>query len=273
MNCNIITVANPKSFEEVLNAFKYSLEELGHNVKIVDNTEKNYGHLNIVVKALRSYDHNVIPGIRILFQTEELWNRREKGIYDLSKGWKRVLELYPENLKLRNTENVVYFPIGYSRAFEINLPEQEEDLDVYFFGSMTKRRKSLKIMLENSGLKVRIVEGEFGEKRNINIMRSKIILNMKAHDLWSYGPLHCLLAQCSKKFMLCEHTGIGYGIYKPGKHFAEFKDPDDMIPSIKWWLDHEKERKNFANNAYDDIKNNMNFTNILKGAIGDLLRR
>ena len=272
MKCNIIVAVDRRPFEEVINAFKYSLEEMGHSVKIVDDSEKKYGQFNIVIKALRSYEHSVIPGTKILFQPEELWNRREKGIYDMSNGWKRVLELYPENLKLKNTENVIYFPIGYSPAFDINIPEQEEDIDVYFFGALTERRSRLRVMLESSGLKVRIIQGEYGKERDFNIMRSKIILNIKAHDLWSYGPIHCLSAQCNKKFMLCEHTGIGYGIYKPGKHFAEFNDPDDMIATIKWWLDHEKERKEFAIDAYNDIKKNIDFTRVLRGAIGDLLR-
>ena len=271
MKCNIIVAVDRRPFEEVINAFKYSLEELGHSVYIVDDSENKYGDLNIVIKAFRAYEHSRIHGIKILLQTEELWNRREKGIYDMGNGWKRVLEMYNENLALRNTENVVFFPIGYSKAFEFDIPKQEEDIDVYFYGALTERRRQLGVILESSGLKVRVIQNEFGEERNKNIMRSKIVINMKAHDLWSYGPIHCLSAQCNKKFMLCEHTGIGYGPYIPGKHFAEFKDPDDMIPTIKWWLDHSEEREKMAVDAYNDIKSNLNFTDILKKRIGDLL--
>ena len=60
--------------------------------------------------------------------------------------------------------------------------------------------------------------------------------------------------------MLIEKPSGGYGLFKPGKHFIEFQNFEDCKQKLLYWLDHEKERKAFSENAYNDIKKNCNFT-------------
>lgn|SRR5574343_88139 len=274
MNCKIILVASFEVFGELAEAMAYSLRERGHNVEIVDDSKiRGYGDLNIVIKALRSFDHHRIPGIRVLYQPEELWNRRERGIYDLSDGWKRVLELYPENVKIpRGTKNVVFCPIGYSPAFEFDLPKPDvQDIDLYFHGSMTDRRKDIASEIEKFGYNFVCSSNEFGEARNLKILRSKIILNIKAHDLWSYGPLHVIMAQCNKRLVMCEKTGIGYGPFVPGKHFIEWESIVDLKEKVRYYIDNEEIRLNFVESVYDDIKKNISFDSYFMNGLKGLL--
>ena len=256
MKFNVNIVANEHVFGELANAIVLSLNELGHDAKVSNDLTDN----NIIIKAFRQY--NTSNGKRnILFQTEELWNRREKGIYDLSSGYSKVWEMYEENTKIPiGTKNVLYCPIGYSEAFETKLPYPIEDIDAYFYGSLTDRRKECLSKLNKAIGETNI----FGIDRDQKILRSKIILNIKANDLWFCSPLHCLLAICKKKFMLCEKVDGGYGPYIPGLHFIEFTDVTDANEKIEYWLSHDKERKEFAVNAYEDLKKNVVFTEYIK---------
>jgi hypothetical protein len=208
------------------------------------------------------------------FFTEELWNRRERGVYDMCQGYDRALELYKANTKLKGTENVRWCPIGYSPAFELKSPvEIEEDIDILFFGSKTERRKNFEKDIKKH-LKGKVIifrDGLFGEERDKLILRSKIVTNVKAHDMWSYGPLHCLLSQCKKKMTFSEKANGGYGPFIPNKHFIEYNSVEDFVKKAKKYLENEEERKDFAKRAYKEIKKNCKFTKYLKNALEDYL--
>lgn len=261
MKIKIIIVANFDVFKELGEAVKLPLVNIGHDVDIVDdNNIGNFGDMNIVIKAFRPFNHGRMSGRKILLQTEELWNRRERGIYDLSEGWDRVLEMYPENVRIpRGTGNVVFCPITYSKAYEFNFNEDfEEEFDVLFYGSLTPRRKDILSELQKD-IKFYISDKCFGDERNKIIMKSKIITNVKAHDRWSYGPLHLLFAQANKKFVLCEKTDGGHEPLIPGKHFIEWRNVNDFKDKVKYYLKNEKERIEFAENVYNDLKANYDY--------------
>lgn len=269
----IITV-NGRVFGEHARAIEHSLKELGvcESARIQDNATVNfnkYYDLNFVMRAFRPFPSEKLKGIKIIFQVEELWNRRDRGHYDMGNGYDLALEMYDENVKIPSgTHNVIYCPVGYSPVWESNLPEVEEDIDVLFYGSIIDRRLIFKQRLEQAGFKTFFTDSHYGIERDKLIMRSKIVLNIKAHDLWSYGPMHTLPAQANKKFMLAEKANGGYGPFKPGIHFIEYDGVDNCIDMIRNWLAYDKERKNFAINAYNDMVKTCDFTPILKEALG-----
>lgn len=270
MHWKIYLISNPLVMIEMGNALKSSLEELGNTAEVITDESKIGGHAdgNIVIKAFRPFPINSITGLKILFQTEELWNRREKGVYDLSAGWHRVLEMYHENTIIpKGTENVVHCPVGYSTAFGDVDETIKEDIDVYFYGSITPRRATFYPILKEAGFHVVFDENVFGKERDDKIRRSKIVINLKAHDMWSYAPIHCLLAQAKGKFTLVEQYNSGDEPYTPGKHFDIFTNTDELVKKIEYWLSHEKERKEFALSALEDMRKNCLFTPILAEAL------
>lgn len=273
MHFKILMIAADTVFCELANAIAHSIRELGHQAEI-SKSDKDFGkNGTIVIKAFRRFEHSEVPRHRILFQPEELWNRRDRGFYDLSNGWTRVLEMFKENTEIKKgTENVFYCPIGWSPAFETDLPEVEEDIDVYFYGSMLPRReKFFKELREKTNLNIRAEYGDFGIERDKLIMRSKVILNIKANEKWFYTSLRCLLAQCKKKIMLCEKADGGYGPYIPGKHFFEFNNMEEAIEKISYLVNNPKTRENFANDVYNDLKKNYNFTKFLASGLKGII--
>lgn len=275
MKCRIILVAN---IPEAADMLKYSLEELGVPTVIQDDAALvgNDFDFNITIKALRRCNpEQGLNGLKILFQTEELWNRREKAFYDLSNGYYRVLEMYDENVKIPvGTKNVKYCPVGYTPTYSMGLPEPEErDIDVLFWGGITARRERVGADLNErfKDKKIYFGSGLYGKEREELIMRSKIVLNIKAHDLWSFGPIHVLPAIANKRFVLAEKANGGYGPFKPGRHFKEYKTFDNLFSQIEWWLEHEEEREQFASEALELVKTECYFTPILKEAMKGII--
>lgn len=268
-------VANLMEVGEML---KYALEQIGvEHVVIQDDSKVNYGDrsfdLNIVIKALRKVypERRLDAGMKVLFQTEELWNRREWGRYDLSAGFHEVLEMYDENVKIKQgTAHVIYCPVGYTPTYSMGLPEPEKkDLDILFWGSMTPRRTKICERLEKefSDKNTIFGSGIVGRERENLIMKSKIILNIKANDRWSFGPIHILPAIANNRFVLAERADGGYGPFKPGRHFKEYDGVDDLIKKIRIWLERDEEREAFAKEALELVKKECDFIPILKAAL------
>ena len=231
--------------------------------------DKDY---NIVIRALKDVFPEGLANPKILFQTEELWNRRERGLYDVGGRYQRVLEMFKDNVKIpKGTHNVVYCPVGYTPTYSMGFPEPaEQDIDVFFYGSMTDRRKEIGAKLVTALPQRKIVFSTdcWAEQREDLIMRSKIILNVKARDMWGFTPIHNLPAIANKRLCLIEKPyDDDYGIFKKGKHFKEYNGIGQMIQQIEYWIQRDKEREEFAVNALEDVKENCQFTPILQKAM------
>ena len=273
-NCTIIVIAGWNIFVELANALKCSLEELKIKTKIIDSEKEiPITDMYIVIRAFRNFNTDRLPAesIKILYQTEQLWNRRDKGNYDMGGGYTRVLELFKENTKIeRGTENVVYCPLGYSPVFDTNLPEvQNKENDILFWG-VSERRKEVLNKIKAKGHNIKSIM-MFGKERDREIMKSKIILSIKGRDQYGYTPHRSLLSQCKKKFLLCEKGDCDSHPYEADKHFVEYDGLKDLNDKLNYWLTHDKERKEFAENAYNDIKENHNFTEYLKKSLEGLI--
>ncbi len=278
-SAQIVIVAGYDVFIELAEMLKYSLLELGlDKVDIYDSADVKpiLYHISIIIRAFRKYTSWALPGYKILFQTEECWNDRKRGVYryELLEGVHRILEMYDENCKLGNTQKVHYCPVGYSPVWEHNLPKVDEDIDILFHGSITPRRKKFLDELSKK-YNVMATSDTFGDKRAELINRSKIVLNIKANDKWSFGPLHCLPAMANKKFMLAEKANGGYGPFKPQFHFKEYNGlhgKKGLLDAVKYWINAGREaRDEFAEHAHKWMKVECDFTKIVKNAMGDLL--
>jgi hypothetical protein len=275
----IIIVASYDIFIEFANSMKYSLEKIGvKNVKVVDSKDLKFDYydLNFVIKAFRPFPVEKLQGFKILFQTEECWNNRAAGTYrwELQVGYDRVLEMYDENCKLKDTQKVVYCPVGYSPVWERKMAKvEEEDIDILFHGSLTPRRMKFYVALKEAGYKnIIFTNKHYGKIRDEFIKRAKVTINIKAHDKWSYGPMHCLPAQANKKFLMAEKADGGYGPFVPNKHFIEYDGIEDFKEKINFWLDcGREERDKFALNAYNDMIKTCDFTEILKKSLEGIL--
>jgi hypothetical protein len=278
MDCRVIMIVNMGYFQEYANGIKMSLEELGHTASVTEYLD-DIGDLNIVTKAFRPFDITQSAKKWVNYQSEELHNRREKGHYDLSNGWPWVLEMFKENTSgMTGLDKVRYCPYGYSPAFETDLPQVDEDIDLLFFGHHSPDRKAWFRQIQDSPIlnkrSIVVIDDEnpvFGRERDELIMRSKIVLNFKVQGFWFYAPLRGLITQCKKKLYMIEKPDGGYDPYIPDVHFKEFTTFDNFVEQVEYWLDHDKERNEFAVNAYEDIKEKYRWSQFIERGLREYL--
>lgn len=271
MRFNIYIMGGCGTFIEPALALQYSLEELGHDVigiqRHPDILNKCEGTIVITGKymlpLIDGRRHGLYPqSFNICFFMEQ-WRNTEK--YSLRGYYNRVLDIFEENT-LNYPNKSRYCPLGWSPIFEDQLEEyckirEPDEIDFLFFGSPTKRR--LRIVKNWPGMF--FPQQCFGRARDRLIKKARLNIMLRAYDKWNFPPLHYLIIASKKKLVMMD----GYSnstCFKEGKHFLTFKDRSDCLP----WLEDEEARRQFAEEAYEDLKRNHNFTDYLREAIGDL---
>ena len=273
MRFNIYIAGGYKTFVETAHALQYSLEELGHDVigiqRFPEHLNKCEGTIVItgrdILPLLNNRRHGLYPkSFNVCFFMEQ-W--RNISRYDIREHYTRILDIFKENTVYYPNKSI-HCPLGWSPVFEdvqfetyCHNTEPPEETDFLLIGSPTKRRR--KIVGHWPGMYY--LQNCFGRVRDIWINRAKINIMLKAYDKWNFPPLHYLTIASKKKLVMMD----GYDndtIFKENKHFLIFKDRRDCLP----WLEDEEARRQFAEEAYEDLKRNHNFTDYLREAIGDL---
>jgi len=70
---------------------------------------------------------------------------------------------------------------------------------------------------------------------------------------------------------MCHDPNGGRDPFINGKHFLEFSNVDHFAELANEWLDNNKRRKEFAVNAYEDIKKNHSFTDHLRTGLRGII--
>lgn len=159
--------------------------------------------------------YNFIPDpkkINICMQTEHLPKKRfDHFVYSI-KDWDLVLDLFRDNI----TENInhVYFPMGYSKYFDIDIVDNErENMCVYdslfFFGEMSPHRDKIS---KEYGVKTKIV---FGKDRDKMIMQHKAGININRCPLlkFYFPAFRALLYFCKGRSFFQEDCAGDYGLF------------------------------------------------------------
>ena len=271
---------NPKWATLYLKSIEYVLVEMGITDKmdievafdapIYGNEEYDLSFFVSGRKTISVKDWS--DKCKIFCQLEQLMNCRADGGYHVANGFDFILEIFRENMKLRGTQKVWYCPIGYTPTWErpkFRRPKPSrtrKDIDVLFWGNTSIREKSLDFLKDN-GINVEYSSNLYGDELYECISHSKIIIWLKHTNCIDYAQLHCLPAQ--GEFVLVEKSG-DYGLFVPGLDFEIFEDRDDLLKKINYYLEHEKEREEFAKNAYKHLIT-IPYSKSLQGVICNFL--
>jgi len=259
MKFNICASGLSGYFQEYANAVKLSLEEIGHTVDDV-SVGKNptpYKPNEVVIVIMgKGFKHKFPKDtINILLFTEQ-WMNIEK--YEkFCVGYDHIFDNFKSVQERRNT---IFCPIGWSPAFETDIPHK--NIHNYFlFGSGNPpHRKKWIAKYKNEILY--FYHGCFGRERDKNIVESKINLMISGAKNWIFPTLHFILVVSKGKFLACD-PHVDYYPYVPGKHVFVF----DEFKECKKWLKDNEARKDFERKAYEDIKKNHSFTYYLGRAL------
>ncbi|MDL2290718.1 hypothetical protein LJC09_01255, partial [Desulfovibrio sp. OttesenSCG-928-F20] len=177
-------VDSTNGFDDVMLPMRYALARLGYDVEMAVN-HINPTSVNILFGSCRTgrFDDRGLPANSIIFNLEQLatspWNTP-----------RYLAQLKRFTVWDYSHRNVRYFrkSLGMTDVFEVRLgyvPEMTRlardfprDIDVLFYGTMNERRQQILDQLHKAKLRVCLLAGEYGLRRDLAIARSKLVVNI-----------------------------------------------------------------------------------------------
>jgi glycosyltransferase involved in cell wall biosynthesis len=143
--------------------------------------------------VLRYYNEERLPSSFIYYNTEQLTSEtngiKVRFIIKFIKAYniKEIWDYSKINVELLKKHSIEakYVPLQTPKWYSDKLQEFRNNqirYDVGFCGCITPRREIILNKLSEKGIKVHEIEGIFGEKRDKEIAKCKILLNIHAQD-------------------------------------------------------------------------------------------
>jgi hypothetical protein len=287
MRSFIVWVVSPQNyphsavFHDTAESIAQALFELGHDSKVVKSpepTEQFIGHEVIVLGAnvlpLDAEGNSPLPQDCIVFNLEQVspgseWMtqnyitilRQARAVWDYSE--QNILAL--KNLGI----SAKYCGIGYNSTMEKvqQLPLNEKDIEVLFYGSMNARRQKIIDDLLFAGVKVKTTFGVYGKNLDKLIARSKIVLNMHFYDSKVFEIIRCAYAMANKCAIVSE-DGPDKELQQPYLEGILFAPYDQLVASCIMMLRNESERTRIATNGHVIFKSRKQ-SEFLKALVGE----
>jgi hypothetical protein len=210
------------------------------------------------------------------FSALRLRANKYKYLGDYHYGWKhgwidlladisQVFTKFHHKLGVR----ACYIPWGTPPEWYADL-RLDQDIDVLWFGKRRTRRRSQLLdavtdALRHRGLKLYIADGIerpyiFNEKRTAIINRSRITLNLL--PTW-YDPaiLFRFHMAAGNRSLVVSETSLAHNPEViPGVHYAS-APVEALVETILYYLEHENERQQIADNAYRLVTERLTLRN------------
>lgn len=108
-----------------------------------------------------------------------------------------------------------------------------------------------------------INRGMAGSKKEASYIfrSSKINLNITLRAIRSGVPLRAFEIMGSGGFLLSNYQEDFLDCFDPGVDFVYYDSYDDLMEKVEYYLSHEKERQEIAQNGYEKVKNYHTYSN------------
>ena len=160
-----------------------------------------------------------------------------------------------------------YYGFRPDMGKDLNL---ERDIPVLWLGKMgTDRRKDvlqhIRASLRDRGVEILVVDGVenpyvFGEERTVLLNRTKITLNL-LRQKWDNHSLRYYLASSNRVMVVSEPT-FQHIPFVTGEHVVEIPF-EQMADTICYFLSHDEERQQIANQAHQLVTTELTFEHAL----------
>jgi hypothetical protein len=163
---------------------------------------------------------------------------------NILKTW-YIAEYHKKNTTLEKNYSLI--PIKPTKAVRYDVPRDNKDIDILFYGSMNDRRRSVLDKIREKGLKVEVV-GKFGKNLAPYIVRSHIVLNIHYYETALFPIIRFLQPIEQRIPIICENSKMSphNDWSKSGIKFVSY----DAIPDecVKLFAD-KKEQFRMAMNT------------------------
>lgn len=198
-------------FQEIAYELKSFFQEKQIAVRLTSEIEiDNYLDLYIIL-GMNDFSSPIVPNNYIVYQLEQTTGNDESKWFNSTylnylknalAVWDYSLINY-QNLRKLEIKNVDYVPLQYMRTVDkINhKPNNEKDIDIFFYGSFNERRLKILESLKQKGMKVIFKNNIWKAEREDLISRSKILLNIHYFE-------HSILETVRLSYLLSNNCNI-----------------------------------------------------------------
>lgn len=210
-------------FTEVAETLTEGFRALGYAAEFHVNSFR-FGAPVIILAAhlVRPQDTLYFPAGSIIYNLEQI----RPGAWAANPGYLDLLRRHTvwdcnaENARAitaatANTD-VHHVRIGFVPGQTRIHPVPAQDIDVLFYGSVTPRRAAVLQALSAAGVRVHAAFRVYGAERDALIARSRVVLNMHAHEGWGFEIVRVSYLLANGKAVVCEAT-----------------TPDDVEPDLR----------------------------------------
>jgi hypothetical protein len=255
-----VAVASPPNFQhsnafrEIAEGLHYALLALGHDSVITNRLDLDERR-TIVLGA----NHLVHYGLKapkkpIFYNLEQLG---DDSPWMALPAFVDLLRRYPtwdyseaniEYLAALGLPRPTYVPIGYVPELTRIAPAAE-DIDVLFYGMLSKRRYAVLRDLHDKGLRVKWLSGILGASRDAWIARSKVVLNIHYWDakIFEIARVSYLLA--NRRAVVSER-GADPALENELACGVAFADYDELVDRCVELVGDERARRELAERGY-----------------------
>lgn len=251
----IVIVSYNRVFVEIVSALVETLKSRGFKVIVIpyllkENENERYIYFDL------AHMIGKLPKKYIVYQYEQTktssWFtgrymeqlRNAEMVWDYSKS-------NIEWLKEQNIKNLVYVPFGYSPCLDYYRCDDEQPIDILFYGSLNDRRKDILTRLKKKGLRVSVHENNlFGLERDKLICKSKIILNLHYYTPGILQVSRLVPLISNEIFVVSEPCQRNFETNQEYTDYVIFSDFDTIVETCCHWVKNGLERRSFVQKAY-----------------------
>lgn len=190
---------------------------------------------------------------------------------------------YIKHFNSMNIYNVSVVPLGCDVSFFDSVQPDEQfrtkyGVDVCFVGLFDKYREKFLNALTNFNLgiwswniydyKTSLIKYNRGVVYGENLVKvlksAKIALNIHREFEKSGGNYRLFEISASGTFQIVDHKNNIKNYFDIGKEIETFKDKDDLIEKVKYYLEHPDEREKIAKAGYERVKRDHSLVDRIK---------
>ncbi|MEW2914521.1 glycosyltransferase family 1 protein [Leisingera sp. JC11] len=177
------------AFYEIADLLLYALRELGHEAALKKNgIDPAARNILIGVHLLNPSMAAQLPPDTIILNTEQLGGTPGSWNQNILQWFSHDFTLWDYSdanvayLKEFGVKRVEKFQFGFQKELCRIPRQQQQDVDVLFYGCINPRRQAVLADLETRGLRVKALYGVYGPERDAWISRSRVVLNLHFYE-------------------------------------------------------------------------------------------
>ena len=234
------------------------------------------------VGQLYSEEHTFLD--RVTDAGDEYLNGYLRGIIEAQKkvaGYNFIEELLDEPILKRMYDAYPYEPDrksvetpGYTYAnYFVNRKITSEERYALISRIGREIPDKLKLFTWNKDTKIPGIKNmgiaEYYNEMPIVFNKSRINLNITLRSIKTGIPLRCMDIMSCGGFLLTNFQEDMLSFFTPGEDFDYYEDENDLLAKIEYYLSHEKERAEIAENALRKVKENHTYRATFERILGE----